>query len=137
MVAGDEVDGVGGKGRDVLTPVPEDFEESRESVDISLVEGGESRVTFSRSLPPKEEARGSETAAPSTSDPPGESKCTIGKCVFCGGPSNEFSEEVIALCVVVVGTYCSRLPRMVPSYIVSRIIPAFTRSVPEARVQER
>lgn len=50
-----------------------------------------------------------------------------GMCVNCGGPSNEFGEEVMALCAVVVGTYSNRLPHVVPRHLVSRIIPAMTK----------
>lgn len=46
---------------------------------------------------------------------------------MCGGVTNELSEEVVALCSVVVGTFCNRLPNIVPRYLVSRIIPAVTK----------
>ncbi len=128
----------GGVGRDaVLTPVPEDFEESRESMSSSSGKVGvatsPTRVTFTSDPPLRvggernSVSRGSE-APPTAGESSGDTKCAIGRCVVCGGPSNEFSEDVIALCAVVVGTYCSRLPHVVPRYLVSRIIPAFTRS---------
>ena len=50
-----------------------------------------------------------------------------GQCVVCGGPTNEFGEEVVGMCAVVVGMYCNRLPHVVPRYLVSRIIPALTK----------
>jgi len=45
----------------------------------------------------------------------------------CGKPTNELSEEVVALCTVVVGTFCNRLPPLVPRYLVGQIIPAVAK----------
>lgn len=50
-----------------------------------------------------------------------------GVCIACGKPSNEFTEEVIAVAIVALGTCCHRLPHTVSGYLVSRIIPAVAR----------
>lgn len=128
----------------MLTPVPEDFEESRDSVKFSTEEDDEkggvaaspTRVTFASNPPSLKGgggggrssslSRGPE-ASSSTSESTGDTRSAFGRCVVCDGPTNEFSEDVIALSAVVVGTYASRLPHVVPRYLVSRIIPAFTR----------
>ena len=65
--------------------------------------------------------------APTPSSHPWTQEPPIGRCVVCGNPTNEFSEEVVALCSVAIGTFCNRLPHMVPRYLVSRIIPAIAK----------
>ena len=50
-----------------------------------------------------------------------------GICVACKKPTNEYSEEVIALATVAVGTCCHRLPHIVSGFLVSKIIPAVAR----------
>lgn len=52
-----------------------------------------------------------------------------GICIACDQPTNEYSEEVIAVAVVALGTCCHRLPHTVSGYLVSRIIPAVARVV--------
>lgn len=51
----------------------------------------------------------------------------VGLCSMCGMATNEFTEEVIAQCVVAVGTCSHRMPHIVSSYLVSRIIPALAK----------
>ena len=114
-----------------LTPVPEDLEGSK-VIEASL-NTPRSRVTF----PEEILMQSTSTLGPGGKDlgegkfePPKEDNTpsfTKGRCVVCGGPTNEFSEEVMALCAVVVGMYCNRLPHVVPRYLVSRIIPALTK----------
>ena len=55
------------------------------------------------------------------------SACTQGACVSCGKPNDEYSEEVIALSLVAVGTCCHRMPHTVSSYLISNIIPAIAK----------
>ena len=50
-----------------------------------------------------------------------------GLCIACGRPTNEYTEEAIAVAIVALGTCCHRLPHTVSSYLVSRIIPAVAR----------
>ena len=52
---------------------------------------------------------------------------TPGTCVSCGKPNDEYSEEVIALSLVAVGTCCHRMPHTVSSYLISNIIPAIAK----------
>ena len=52
-----------------------------------------------------------------------------GMCASCGRPMDEYTEEVIALCLVAVGTCCHRLPRTVSSYLISSVIPAIAKYV--------
>ena len=51
----------------------------------------------------------------------------LGVCFICGKAMNEYTEEVIAHCVVAVGTCSNRMPHTVSSYLVSRIIPAIAK----------
>ena len=55
------------------------------------------------------------------------SACTPGTCVSCGKPNDEYSEEVVALSLVAVGTCCHRMPHTVSSYLISNIIPAIAK----------
>ena len=50
-----------------------------------------------------------------------------GVCFVCGKATDEYTEEVIAQCVVAVGTCSNRMPHTVSSYLVSRIIPAIAK----------
>ena len=56
-----------------------------------------------------------------------------GLCSVCGRITNEFAEEVITNCAIVVATCCQRLPTRVSGYLVSRIIPALAKSVRNLR----
>ena len=56
-----------------------------------------------------------------------------GMCVSCGKPKDEYSEEVIALCLVAVGTCCHRMPHTVSSYLIGSIIPTIAKYVNRTR----
>ena len=45
----------------------------------------------------------------------------------CGKPNDEYSEEVIALSLVAVGTCCHRMPHTVSSYLIRDILPAIAK----------
>lgn len=129
MVVGGKGGGATSAGREGITlaPVPED---STELVVSSLPSGTKGLGTTPNnkvSAPGVSGGGGVRSeVAPPTPDPL-DYKYSIGRCVTCGNPTNEFSEEVVALCAVAVGMYCSRLPHMVPHYLVSRIIPAIVK----------
>ena len=55
-------------------------------------------------------------------------KLHSGLCSVCGRVTNEFAEEVVTQCAIVVATCCQRLPTRVSGYLVSRIIPALAKS---------
>ena len=119
-----------------LTPVPEaeDLEGSKNirAAPRSRVVPPDDNLAQSVSFAIPVVGRGSNDLGPSVdsrSDPPDAPPAPFirGRCVVCGSPTNEFSEEVMALCAVVIGTYCNRLPHVVPRYLVSRIIPALTK----------
>lgn len=116
-----------GGGRDALTPVPEDYEDAKEATEERGRVSRTHRVSFMPEMRgdlPSSLAggRNKEEEATTNSDLP-----QAGHCVSCGGPTNEFGGEVMALCAVVIGTYSNRLPHVVPRYLVSRIIPAMTK----------
>ena len=50
-----------------------------------------------------------------------------GLCSVCGRVTNQFAEDVIGLCAIVVATCCHRLPTRVSGYLVSRVIPALAK----------
>ena len=50
-----------------------------------------------------------------------------GVCSICSKVTDEYTEEVIALCVVAVGTCSHRIPSTVSGYLVSRIIPSISK----------
>lgn len=54
-------------------------------------------------------------------------KVHSGLCSVCGRVTNEFDEEVITHCAIVITTCCQRLPTRVSGYLVSRVIPALSK----------
>ena len=52
-----------------------------------------------------------------------------GLCAVCSKPCEELSEEVIALCVVGLGTVTHRLPSQASPYLVTGIIPCIAKCV--------
>ena len=126
-----------GVARDVLTPVPEDVESANA---VKVERGGDSRAQHVSFVPspalrsvglPSSLASGGGGGPGRNREEGGETVNSdlpqAGRCVTCGAPSNEFGEEVMALCAVVIGTFSNRLPHVVPRYLVSRIIPAMTK----------
>ena len=68
------------------------------------------------------------SASESLRPPPSQvSPPRVGLCSICGKVTNEYLEEVIALCVVVVGTCSHRMPSIVSPYLISRVIPAIAK----------
>ena len=61
-------------------------------------------------------------------------KLHSGLCSVCGRVTNDFAEEVITNCAIVVATCCQRLATRVSGYLVSRIIPALAKSVGNLRI---
>jgi hypothetical protein len=60
-------------------------------------------------------------------------KLHSGLCSVCGRVTNNFAEEVITNCAIVVATCCQRLPTRVSGYLVSRIIPALAKVIETGR----
>lgn len=50
-----------------------------------------------------------------------------GLCAVCHKPCEEFSEEVVALCVVCLGTLTHRLPNLASPHLVNGIIPCIAK----------
>ena len=52
----------------------------------------------------------------------------MGQCLLCHSPSNVFTEEVVALGVLVLGTCAHHAPDLVSFNLVTKIIPSISRS---------
>ena len=111
-----------------LTPVPEETESSH------VHRSGPSQkllVHPHEPLGPTPSAGSASSAHTSMSDtapkPPAPTCTPAGTCSICGKVTNEFTEEVIALCAVAVGTCSHRMPETASTYLVSRIIPAISK----------
>lgn len=104
-----------------LTPVPEDVEllgahKSAPGAFHKPVRATESGSTFS-----------SLTSVPESLKLSSHVNLPVGLCSICGMATNEYTEEVIAQCVVAMGTCAHRMPHTVSSYLVSRIIPVLAK----------
>ena len=104
-----------------LTPVPEDVEllgshKSAPGGFRKLGRATESGSTISSLASVTDSLKVSSSVNPS-----------VGLCSICGMATNEYSEEVIAQCVVAVGTCSHRMPHTVSSYLVSRITPVLAK----------
>ena len=111
-----------------LTPVPEETESSGQH------RSGPGRKLLGHAhepLGPTTNAGSNSSAHANVSDTSLKATAPVstpaGICSICGKVTNEFTEEVIALCVVAVGTCSHRMPETASTYLVSRIIPAISK----------